>query len=158
MTRSPAQTVGLWGLDSPEALFGKLTRDLARMRAAPRDPDPAFDFFVTAYHMHEWVAQGDKALAKTLETDDLILSAGHIATRGKHFSAQAKKWVQLQSTENKAPGPLSVTPAAMPTALRVVLSEPSLTPLDKTDITAIALAECLLKHWQDILNGRRSTP
>ncbi len=139
---------GLWGIDSPEQLFKKLRSDFARMEAAPRDPYPAFDFFTTAYHMYEWVGEVTPARRKALESEPLLRVAGHIATRAKHLTAKAEKWIQLVSTETRERGPLGRTPAGKPTALRVILSDATMTPLGQMDVTAIQLAQCLLERWQ----------
>ena len=43
---------------SPRILVDKLERDLSRIKANPHDADAAFDFFVTADHVEEWLAHG----------------------------------------------------------------------------------------------------
>jgi hypothetical protein len=48
---------GLWQLETAGQLLGKLHGDYRRMQEEPRDPFPVYDFFVTAYHMHEWAAR-----------------------------------------------------------------------------------------------------
>jgi hypothetical protein len=139
-------------LDNANALYGKLIRDFGKLEAAPRDQDAAYNFFVTAYHMHEWIAGNDQAVRRQLEADPLVRVAGHIATRGKHFEASSPKWVQVVSTESRERGPLGGTPAGKPTALRIILSDPNLTPLKSTDITAVDLARCFLEHWREVLS------
>ena len=46
---------GFFDLRSPVDLLDKMRRDFKRLRAAPKDTYAAFDFFVTASHMHEWL-------------------------------------------------------------------------------------------------------
>jgi hypothetical protein len=118
------------------------------MEAHPRDPNPALDFFVTAYHMYEWVGEATPARRKALESGQLIRVVGHVATRAKHLTANVEKWIQLVSTKTRERGPLGRTPAGKPTASRVILADAGMTPLGRTDITAIELARCLLERWQ----------
>jgi hypothetical protein len=102
---------GLWDLTSVEQLLSKLRADLNRMEAEPENPFPAYDFFVTAYHMYEWAGKGDGSIKKRLEREPLVRVAGEIATRAKHFYAADAKWVYLASMEDRMPGPLSPTRA-----------------------------------------------
>ena len=51
---------GIFDLKTPKDLLEKLGRDLERLRAAPNDTDHAFNFFVTAEHMPDWLHPGNK--------------------------------------------------------------------------------------------------
>src|SRR5437899_2000470 len=46
---------GFFWLEDPFDLLRKLEHDFERLRSNPADTYAAFDFFVTATHMHEWV-------------------------------------------------------------------------------------------------------
>ncbi len=46
---------GLFSLKTPADLREKLRRDLAKLLDAPLDADAAFNFFITAEHMLDWV-------------------------------------------------------------------------------------------------------
>ncbi len=145
---------GLWHLDTPGSLLVKLHTDYRRMEAAPRDPCPAYDFFVTAYHMHEWAARTD-AEKQALEAEPLIRVAGEIATRAKHLRADHPKWVQLEGTGSRMPRALMRTPRGIPTVLWIALEDPASTPLGQQRVSALALASCLIDRWTRWINERR---
>lgn len=49
---------GLFQLQTAHELLAKLRHDHERLREAPNDAYVAFDFFVTAEHMLDWVYPG----------------------------------------------------------------------------------------------------
>jgi hypothetical protein len=149
LTRSPKS--GLWNLDTPGELLVKLRNDLKRMQEEPRNASPAYDFFVTAYHMYEWIAR-DEDHKKELEAVPLVRVAGEIATRAKHLRADHPKWVRLGGMGARMPGPLSRAPGGIPTPLWVALQDPASTPLGRDIVGAIELAECLIQYWTRVLN------
>jgi hypothetical protein len=50
---------GLFELRTATDLLAKLERDLIRLQSNRLDGDAAFDFFVTAYHMLDWLYPGN---------------------------------------------------------------------------------------------------
>ncbi len=84
---------GFFDLQTPADLLGKLGRELERMQSAPRDIDHAFNFFVTAEHMLDWLYPGKANDTKRSEARKLPLLAlvSHIANGSKHFMAEAKR-------------------------------------------------------------------
>jgi hypothetical protein len=64
----------------------KLRRDLERMRRDPADSDAAFDFFVTGWHMTDWVIPEGAGLKK----HSLIKICSHIANGAKHFGTDKR--------------------------------------------------------------------
>jgi hypothetical protein len=143
---------GLWSLDSAQQLLGKLAIDLGRMKAQPYDPFPAFDFFVTAYHMCDWLEPANAKARGALKVDPLVRIAGHLATRAKHFRSDAQGWVQLASMEDRGVGPFTRTPMGIPTPLRVILHKPYSSMFAQGDVTAIAVARRLLDWWTIRIN------
>jgi hypothetical protein len=65
---------GVFELRSPADLLAKLGRELERLRTAPNDVDHAFNFFVTAEHMLDWLHPGNKGKARRLRFERLSLS------------------------------------------------------------------------------------
>jgi len=143
---------GLWDLASVEQLLPKLRDDLKRMEAEPTNPFPAYDFFVTAYHMYEWAGKGNKSIKKQLEREPLVRIAGEIATRAKHFYAADEKWVHLESMEDRIPGPRGPTPAAMRAQLRVIIKDPLPPEIHAHEVSAVVLARLLLERWTRWVN------
>jgi len=73
-------------LQTPKNLLDKLQFDFARIKANPLDVYAAFDFFVTAEHVPDWV--GDKSIKSR---EPLLKVVSHIANGAKHFRATAPK-------------------------------------------------------------------
>lgn len=76
-----------FGLGKPEDLVWKMERELARMRAAPSDPDHAFNFFVTAEHVLDWLYPGHPGSARreAERQKPLLAIVSHLANGAKHF-------------------------------------------------------------------------
>jgi hypothetical protein len=90
---------GLFGLQTPEDLLAKAHRDYKRMLAQPMDHDAAFDFFVTARHIPEWLERvGRGTEASALAQHVQLRIARHIADRAKHFEVTAKHHRQVEGT------------------------------------------------------------
>jgi hypothetical protein len=82
---------GFASLRTPQDLLAKLHHDRARIEAAPSDPYPAFDFFVSAEHLTDWVAPGlaKKEARKQLRGSAIALAiTSHIANGSKHFVSE----------------------------------------------------------------------
>ena len=90
---------GIFGLQAPEDMLAKAHRDYGRLRANPMDQDAAFDFFVTARHVPEWLERaGRGAEVQALEQHVQLRIARHIADRAKHFEVTAKHHKQVTGT------------------------------------------------------------
>jgi hypothetical protein len=83
---------GFFSLQTPLDLLDKMERDYERMCMAPLDVDAAFDFFVAAHHLPEWLGQakcapgelGDYGRALHAVCAQLANGAKHFATKGRH--------------------------------------------------------------------------
>jgi len=96
---------GLFDLRTPQDLLAKARHDFGRLKSSPLDQYAAFDFFVTARHIPEWVAGpgGDKGSALFKRYVELRI-ARHIAEGAKHFEATDTRHKQVSAT--------TVTPGA----------------------------------------------
>jgi hypothetical protein len=82
---------GFATLQTAGDLLRKVRHDYQRLRSAPEDVYSAFDFFVSAYHMLDWLHPNDAASRKAEEEGNLLLQVcSHIANGAKHFQATAK--------------------------------------------------------------------
>jgi hypothetical protein len=82
---------GFATLQTAVDLLRKVRHDHERLRSAPDDVYAAFDFFVSAYHMLDWLHPNDAASRKAEEEASLLLQVcSHIANGAKHFEATAK--------------------------------------------------------------------
>ena len=91
-------------LQTPKDLLAKLQFDFTRIEANPCNIFAAFDFFVTAEHLHEWVVKhypewvDDKSI-KNEESRLNIVS--HIANGVKHFKATHSKHKSVKNVHKR---------------------------------------------------------
>ena len=79
-------TSGFFELTTPRHLLAKVQHDLDRLRKNPVDIYAAFDFFVSARHIPDWLHPNDPTLSKALFDAHVELRVcRHIADSGKHF-------------------------------------------------------------------------
>jgi len=147
------QHKGFGELQSVSDLLKKLEYDLSRVNESPTDTYAAFDFFVTAEHMIDWLHPTDFKTRKELRTKVRLLEiVSHIANGNKHFQATAK---QHKSVENitEEHGGFSVSafsakcfsPKAFKFAgLNIKLDDGSL-------VHATALAQDVYEYWVGII-------
>src|SRR5690348_11422522 len=94
-------------LQTPQDLARKVQRDLKRLESSPADVDAAFDFFLTAFHVLDWVHPDSKAEQNRLrQTEPLLDIIGHLCNGAKHF--EATRWNQVADLTSRgrywAPG------------------------------------------------------
>lgn len=81
---------GFAELRVPRDLVKKLECDLERVLKSPQDQYAAFDFFVTAEHIVDWIHPNDrKAREEVRGSSSLLRITSHLANGGKHFEAKA---------------------------------------------------------------------
>jgi hypothetical protein len=84
---------GIFSLTTPVDLFRKLEHDFELMQQDPKDQYAAFNFFVTAEHMADWLHPGyenKKKIKKIRDSEVVLQVTSHLANGAKHFQAQAK--------------------------------------------------------------------
>lgn len=78
---------GFFDLRDPQALFRKMRYDYGRMVADPLNVFPAWDFFVTANHLIDWIwpsaGSAQHRVERRWETIPRICE--HLANGAKHF-------------------------------------------------------------------------
>ena len=141
---------GMWSLRSPGGLFQKLEADYQRMKAEPRNPFPAFDFFVTGYHMLDWYEPNSKPARDRIEQSEPVLRlAGHLATGVKHFESRDPKWTSVSETPNRiARTSLMGLPTADRLPLIIRLTEDEAAHFPAREIQALVVAKLLLDFWR----------
>jgi hypothetical protein len=85
-----AMTPGFGNLQTPADLLAKLRHDRSRIEVGPSDQYAAFDFFVSAEHMADWVLPGraNEAARRRLRDSSILLEVtSHIANGSKHLIA-----------------------------------------------------------------------
>lgn len=98
---------GLFQLSSAKDLLNKLAWELDQLRQSPNHAYHAFNFFVTADHMLDWVHPDlDKAKRKKRLNDSPLLQiVNHISSSAKHFSANPERHKAVIRADALAPRP-----------------------------------------------------
>ena len=96
---------GLAEVTSPEDLLRKLKHDRQRIRDDNHDAYAAFDFFVTAYHILDWLypdPNGGQTRKALRDAEPLLQIADHIANGAKHFVLTNKRHISVASVDDKS--------------------------------------------------------
>jgi hypothetical protein len=148
---------GTFALKTPQDLLQKLRFDAEQLKKDPANTYLAFNFFVTAEHMKDWLYPGkaNKRKRENLENSSILLQVcSHVANGAKHFEVEAKRHRSVTDTV-KTGGyfPDRYVPAGyMPRgyfgkgALVIQLQGDAKLQLRAT-ITAVDLAERILDFW-----------
>jgi hypothetical protein len=144
---------GVFELRSPQDLVAKLRFDFKRLEADPLDQYAAFDFFVTAAHLPDWLAPGLDQAAKDKRTEIrarniLLQVCDHIASGSKHFEASAKHHTSVARTETHHGGfSREFSRAFEISELTVHLQGDAAKELGES-VDALDLARQVLDYWQ----------
>ncbi len=144
---------GFGNLRTPQDLLAKLRHDLARVKADPSDTDAAFDFFVTAEHMVDWVLPGyanSQARAELRRSSPLLQVISHIANGSKHFVAEAKHHEHVQRVD-APPGAFdskAFAPHAFQTGALYVRLEGAAAAELGNEVLVVDLAEKAFEFWR----------
>jgi hypothetical protein len=93
---------GFGELQTPGDLVRKLEHDLDRLKNSPQDQYAAFDFFVTAEHIVDWLHPTDRTAREAMRSSSPLLRiTSHIANGVKHFEAKAKHHRSVSDIEKE---------------------------------------------------------
>lgn len=93
---------GFFELQTSQDLLEKLRRDFHKLREAPLDSDAAFNFFVTAEHMLDWIypkRSGKKQRETERRSSILLKVISHLANGAKHFEVEASHHESVRETQ-----------------------------------------------------------
>lgn len=150
---------GIFSLRSPLDLLRKLEADFCRLQAAdPHAPDAhyaAFDFFVTAEHLPDWVKHhSGGSLTSHRQYDDGAL-VSHIASGAKHFHVEDKRHQLAKGTSVGGSFHSSSFSSASFSSSSFDLSR-LVIHLDSEDsVDVLVLAKRVIEHWQIVLKESR---
>ena len=130
-------------LKTPRQLLEKLRVDFERMKRDPMNAYAAFDFFVTAEHMPDWL--GPKSVKFK---EPLLQIVSHIANGAKYFKVNPEKPEAVLDTEILADyfDPKTFGPYCNTDGIYVELTEKHFAEFGPR-ITAIDLASRVLDYW-----------
>ena len=132
---------GIFNLQSPESLARKLFSDYELFTKKPFDPYLAFNFFVTAEHIPDWI--GDKNIRKS---NAVLRACSHIANGAKHFEVDRhNSVVNTEKALYVEPG--YVTDGYIEEPLVICLSADEAKELGFDHCEAIKLAGMVREFW-----------
>lgn len=132
---------GLFNLNTPESLVKKLLFEFQNFSERPDDSYQAFNFFVTAEHIPDWIHE--KELRKA---EPILRICSHLANGAKHFEVDRHHSVNYTEKELYAAGGYFAEDY-VEEPLVVYLSEREAEELGKVNIRAIQLAEMIVDYW-----------
>lgn len=135
-------------------LMGPAPPAMSRMRTTPLDVDHAFNFFVTAESMLDWLHPGKAGRAQREQlrgSDPLLEVVSHLATGAKHFDRLSAHHTAVSSTiKEPASGfgmrPFGAAPYGGGPALVVRLSGKVALQLGAR-VSPLDLAHKVLVYW-----------
>jgi hypothetical protein len=141
---------GFGELQRPEDLVQKLEHDLDRLKNLPQDQYAAFDFFVTAEHIIDWLHPNDRAAREAKRASSPLLRiTSHIANGAKHFEAKAKHHHSVSGVEKERyvePDYVEEGYFAEPLIVRLTPEEES--AIGENPVDVIWLAERVYEYWK----------
>lgn len=154
-----ASTPGFGNLQTPADLLAKLRHDRSRMEANPSDQYAAFDFFVSAEHMADWVLPGrdNRKARRDLRDSNVLLGVtSHIANGSKHFIADMPHHRSVNHVD--APPDLIqpgwVQPDWVQTGELIITLEGSAATRLGASLRVRNLADQILEFWESDLMAR----
>ena len=141
---------GFGELKVPHDLLQKLEHDIKRLENSPQDQYAAFDFFVTAEHLVDWVHPENKNdRTKLRSSSSLLRITSHIANGAKHFEAKAKHHNSVTGTEKFRVYEEGVyEPGCFYEPLLIHLEHDEAQELGLTEIDAVDLGHKVLDFWR----------
>ena len=141
---------GFSRLQTPADLLQKLVHDLARMTADPEDEYAAFDFFLTAEHMVDWIHPDSRREREQLRSSKVVLQVtSHVASGAKHFRATALQHRSVESVKRSGyvePGYVESGYFLEPVA--IYLSPAEAAYFGGKEIEAVALGQKIVEYWR----------
>ena len=152
------QFEGFFALQKPGDLLAKLRHDYQRLQDSPMDGYAAFDFFVTGYHMLDWLYPDEEAIRdqharrKEEKEDYVILQiCEHIANGIKHFRALSKTLESITDTRVQE-GPFqrnAFQENGFQVGSLIVDLDGEAAKQFGHEVECVALARQVLQHWED---------
>jgi hypothetical protein len=138
---------GFFQLETPQDLLTKLRHDHRRLGANPYDSYAAFDFFVTANSLADWVRQGTTRRAETIPRicEQLADGTKHFILTSPHRGVSGAMQIPGATSEQATSG---ATRAAAPRTLAVPLGPAEAAELGQNAISVLDLAAPVLAYWK----------
>lgn len=150
---------GFFEMQTAQDLLGKLNREYAQLQTSPLNQDIAFNFFITAEHISDWLYTGYapqmKSSREKLRNENVCLQVcSHIANGSKHFKTEAKHHKSVSGMSSKGAFQRNAfqNDAFDVTRLSIDLHEDAAKELGSSSIEVVELAGRILKFWENHMN------
>jgi hypothetical protein len=134
----------------PRDLVKKLEYDLERVLKSPQDQYAAFDFFVTAEHIVDWIHPDNrKAREAVRSSSSLLRITSHLANGVKHFEAKSahhQSVVDVEKSRYVEAGYVEEDYFKDPLIVHLTTEEQS--SLGQNSIEAADLAKLVYEYWK----------
>jgi hypothetical protein len=137
-------------LQTPGHLLEKLRHDFGRVSRDTSDPYAAFDFFVTAEHLPDWISK-----LSLKKTEPLLKIVSHLANGAKHFRATNPQHRSVENVriDSGAFQSDAFQSDAFDVGGLVVELKGDEAALFGPEIGVLELAERVLHYWTSYLSG-----
>ncbi len=153
---------GLFGLRTAGDLFAKARRDLERFEADPLSVDAAFDFYVSAHHIADWLYPdtADREKLAAIRSLPLMKVCGNVANGAKHFQVTRTAPVVVGAREVKGAFAANAFQrgAFQMDALILELDDACGRALGGQHQDALLLARRIVEFWATHPDLQQSTP
>lgn len=150
---------GFFEIKTVQDLLGKLKREYTQLQTSPLNQDIAFNFFITAEHISDWVypgkAQEQINKRTSLRRSNILLQVcSHIAIGSKHFIAEDKhhKSVSRTSLEEGIFDLCIFDNNIFDVASLVIYLDGDAATELGPSINAVELARRVLEFWENYIN------
>lgn len=146
---------GIFSLRTPLDLFKKLEADFCRLQASdPHTPEAhyaAFDFFVTAEHLPDWVKHhsGGSLASHRRYSDGALVS--HVASGAKHFHVEDARHRKAKGTSVAGSFHSSSFSSASFSSSSFDLSRLVIHLENGESVDVLVLADRVIEHWRQLL-------
>jgi hypothetical protein len=148
--------VGFFRLQTPLDLLEKMEFNCEQLRADPMNAYAAFDFFVSAAHLPEWLGKfGCSQKIDRGKPEAMNDICQQLANGAKHFTVNPNRHDAVRATGVSTPAISGVARSgvtfsgATEQKLIVLLAPDEAAALDVPAISAVNLANMLLAYWKD---------
>ena len=150
----------------PADLLVKMQHDLLRMEQALAHPYPAFDFFITAEHLLDWLypdatgSKNGKIRGQKRQSEPLLRVTSHLANGAKHFQVTGKHHTSVDSlrVHDGVFDPKVFDPHVFDTERLIIELQGDEANALGQQISAIDLARRVLAYWQQQLANSLPEP
>jgi len=149
MQKQLSTHIDFFELKTPADLFSKLEGDLAALEKSGQDARIAFNFFVTAEHLPDWI--GQRILVKA---NCILRIVSHIANGAKHFHLDEKRHNSVTGTEKyRVVEEGYAEPGYFYEPLLIQLSPNEAKELGLSEIDAVNLGHKVLEFWRPYVHA-----